>query len=341
VPRLKHLHSEGVIHRDVAARNVLVDAHLHVRVADFGFARLKEAGRSGGAGGYTASDVGPVKWSAPEAIRRRRYSEASDVFSFGVLLYEMVAQGAPWRGHSNMDVVVLVCQVCHIRGRLLVCQAYHIRGGCSSARHITLGGGCSSARLIYTTLGRVLVCLLGRSCVRRLRLMRAVCIVRCTSFCFAPPSVAASSTQGVRMGLPSEATTLGWHESSSSGGGDDDEWWGDDDAAEGWSAADAQGGAGWGVEPPLRAPRASSLPGPVPVPVPSGVDARGATCGGGHSRSRPWHVSARAMGPLEALMRRCWAEDAVARPSMGERPGVAQPPPRAEDVGNGVARGRE
>jgi serine/threonine protein kinase len=40
-----------------------------------------------------------------------RYSEASDVFSFGVLLYEMVARCAPWRGHSNMDVVVLVCQV--------------------------------------------------------------------------------------------------------------------------------------------------------------------------------------------------------------------------------------
>jgi len=68
---LKHLHSEGVIHRDVAARNVLVDAHLHVRVADFGFARLKEAGRSQ-KGGYTTSNVGPIKWSAPEAIRRRR-----------------------------------------------------------------------------------------------------------------------------------------------------------------------------------------------------------------------------------------------------------------------------
>jgi len=68
---LKHLHSEGVIHRDVAARNVLVDADLHVRVADFGFARLKLAGRSQ-KGVYTTSNVGPIKWSAPEAIRRGR-----------------------------------------------------------------------------------------------------------------------------------------------------------------------------------------------------------------------------------------------------------------------------
>jgi serine/threonine protein kinase len=69
----------------VAARNILVDEHFRVRVADFGFARLKEKGRSMSAG-YTSSDLGPVKWSAPEAIRRRRYSEKSDVFSFGVLL---------------------------------------------------------------------------------------------------------------------------------------------------------------------------------------------------------------------------------------------------------------
>jgi len=67
---LKHLHSEGVIHRDIAVRNVLVDAHLHVRVADFGFARVKEAISLEGT--YTASNVWPTKWSAPEALLDRR-----------------------------------------------------------------------------------------------------------------------------------------------------------------------------------------------------------------------------------------------------------------------------
>ena len=50
-----------------------------------------------------------MKWSAPEALRRRRYSEASDVFAFGVLLYEMAAQRSPWQGRNNLDVVVKVC----------------------------------------------------------------------------------------------------------------------------------------------------------------------------------------------------------------------------------------
>ena len=68
---LQHLHSEEVIHRDVAARNVLVDDNLNVRVADFGFARLKLAGRSQ-KGVYTTSNVGPIKWSAPEAMRKNR-----------------------------------------------------------------------------------------------------------------------------------------------------------------------------------------------------------------------------------------------------------------------------
>jgi serine/threonine protein kinase len=67
---LKHLHSEGVIFRDLSARNVLVDADLHVRVADYGFARLQEVRSQKGV--YTTSTVGPIKWSAPEAIRRQR-----------------------------------------------------------------------------------------------------------------------------------------------------------------------------------------------------------------------------------------------------------------------------
>ena len=56
-----------MIHRDLAARNLLVDDRLNVRVADFGFARLKEESRSKG---YTASDMGPIKWSAPEVSGR-------------------------------------------------------------------------------------------------------------------------------------------------------------------------------------------------------------------------------------------------------------------------------
>lgn len=103
---VKHLHMEGIIHRDLATRNLLIDENFHIRVADFGFARVKDAAASKG---YTNSTMGPVRWSAPEAMRRRRYSESSDVFSFGVVLYEMFAQSYPWPGYDTLDVAVRVC----------------------------------------------------------------------------------------------------------------------------------------------------------------------------------------------------------------------------------------
>ena len=57
-----HLHRQGVIHRDLSARNLLVDKTGAVRVADFGFARIKDENLSNG---YTISQVGPIKWMAP------------------------------------------------------------------------------------------------------------------------------------------------------------------------------------------------------------------------------------------------------------------------------------
>jgi serine/threonine-protein kinase CTR1 len=101
-----HLHREGVIHRDLAARNLLVDEGFRVRVSDFGFARLKAAHQSRG---QTAAGLGPIKWMAPEALRMGTYSEASDVFAFGVVLFELFASEAPWGDAENLDVVVRVC----------------------------------------------------------------------------------------------------------------------------------------------------------------------------------------------------------------------------------------
>jgi serine/threonine protein kinase len=103
---IQHLHLEGIIHRDLAARNLLIDENFHVRVADFGFARIKEELLSKG---YTQSDMGPIRWSAPEAMRNKQYSDASDVFSYGVVLYEMFTQCMPWEGYETLDVAIRVC----------------------------------------------------------------------------------------------------------------------------------------------------------------------------------------------------------------------------------------
>lgn len=103
---IRHLHLEGIIHRDLAARNLLVDDNFHIRVSDFGFSRIKEVGTTRG---YTQSSLGPIRWSAPEAMRKKKYSEASDIFSFGVVLYEIFFQEMPWKGLDTVDVVIAVC----------------------------------------------------------------------------------------------------------------------------------------------------------------------------------------------------------------------------------------
>ena len=98
---LAHLHRLDVVHRDIAARNVLLTRHDDAKIADFGMARLVPAHVREA---QTASLVGPIKWMAPEQIERRAYSKASDVFSFGVLLFEIFEREAPWSGLSNVDV---------------------------------------------------------------------------------------------------------------------------------------------------------------------------------------------------------------------------------------------
>jgi predicted Ser/Thr protein kinase len=97
-----HLHRQGVIHRDIAARNVLLSKHGDAKVADFGMARLlKESVYDEQT---TVNAVGPLKWMAmaPEQMERRAYSRASDVFAFGVLLYEIFQREMPWQGVSNI-----------------------------------------------------------------------------------------------------------------------------------------------------------------------------------------------------------------------------------------------
>eukprot|EP01087_Luapelamoeba_hula_P007298 TRINITY_DN1783_c0_g1_i1.p1 TRINITY_DN1783_c0_g1~~TRINITY_DN1783_c0_g1_i1.p1 ORF type:complete len:963 (-),score=170.19 TRINITY_DN1783_c0_g1_i1:25-2913(-) len=87
-----HLHCEGVIHRDIAARNVMIGPNYTAQVGDFGFSRIIEKDASHGVTGT----IGPIKHMAPEAILERVYSEKSDVFAFGCLLWEMVARREPY-----------------------------------------------------------------------------------------------------------------------------------------------------------------------------------------------------------------------------------------------------
>ncbi|XP_037102165.1 protein-tyrosine kinase 6b [Syngnathus acus] len=103
---MSYLEEHNFIHRDLAARNVLVGEDYICKVADFGLTQvIKEPIY------FAYQKATPHKWSAPEAIKQRKVSIKSDVWSFGVLLYEMVTYGGvPYPGLSGQEADKLVSE---------------------------------------------------------------------------------------------------------------------------------------------------------------------------------------------------------------------------------------
>ncbi|XP_033738390.1 tyrosine-protein kinase Src42A-like [Pecten maximus] len=99
---MAYLESQNYIHRDLAARNILVGEANNVKIADFGLARvIKEDEYEARVGARF-----PIKWTAPEAANYNRFTIKSDVWSFGILLTEIVTYGRiPYPGMTNAEVL--------------------------------------------------------------------------------------------------------------------------------------------------------------------------------------------------------------------------------------------
>jgi len=100
-----HLHSEGIVHRDLAARNILLTEHFDAKVTDFGMSRVKGGNTQDS---KTTNDVGPLKWMPPESIKDKIYSYKTDVWSYGVVMYELLVRQDPY---GDLDAVTVGMRV--------------------------------------------------------------------------------------------------------------------------------------------------------------------------------------------------------------------------------------
>ena len=132
---IQHLHTANIVHRDIAARNLLLNEETYqseifekvihpndpsktitipmpvqkkkrrVVVCDFGLSRITE---SAAKNNYTTSHVGPLKWMSPESIQKQIYNTKTDAYSFGIVIWEVLTGVPPYPDMKVVNVAVEV-----------------------------------------------------------------------------------------------------------------------------------------------------------------------------------------------------------------------------------------
>ncbi|KAL1222059.1 Serine/threonine/tyrosine-protein kinase HT1 [Cardamine amara subsp. amara] len=114
---MEYIHSREIVHRDLKPENVLIDKDFHLKIADFGIACEEEYCD------VLGENTGTYRWMAPEVIRRIPHGRKCDVYSFGLVLWEMVAGAVPY---EEMTPVQAAFAVMHKNIRPVIpknCQA--------------------------------------------------------------------------------------------------------------------------------------------------------------------------------------------------------------------------
>ncbi|GMT17222.1 hypothetical protein PFISCL1PPCAC_8519, partial [Pristionchus fissidentatus] len=97
---LAYLHAQGVMHRDVACRNCLLDLYRKVaKVSDFGLAKRAEEYK------LRSDERIPIRWTAPEVVKTYVYTKAADIYAYAILVYEIFSNAAlPFEGYNNAQI---------------------------------------------------------------------------------------------------------------------------------------------------------------------------------------------------------------------------------------------